>query len=198
MAQYFDNVEELRHKRHLYEFEFMGEKYSLMSDEGIFSKNGLDDGTRYLLESVVSTDLGKKILDLGCGAGPIGLILAHLDPEKSITMSDVNLRALQLAKENAERMGLLSQVEIVTSDVYLNLFSTYDTILSNPPIRAGKKVTYAIYDGAKEHLNEGGSLIVVVRKKQGADSVFAHLKTLFPRVDILKKKKGYVVMRAYR
>lgn len=198
MAQYFDNVEELRHKRHLYEFEFMGEKYSLMSDEGIFSKNGLDDGARYLLESVVSTDLGKKILDLGCGAGPIGLILAHLDPEKRVTMSDVNLRALLLAKENAERMGLLERVEIVTSDVYLNLFSTYDTILSNPPIRAGKKVTYAIYDGAREHLNEGGSLIVVVRKKQGADSVFAHLQTLFPRVDVLKKKKGYVVMRAYR
>lgn len=198
MAQYFDNVEELAHDKHLYEFEFMGERYSFLSDNGIFSKNGLDDGTRYLLESVVSTDLGTKILDLGCGAGPIGLILAHLDPAKRVTLSDVNLRALSLAKENADRMGVSEQVEIVNSDVYLNLYSNYDTILSNPPIRAGKKVTYAIYDGAKDHLKEGGSLIIVVRKKQGAESVYAHLLTLFPRVDILRKKKGYVVMRAYR
>ena len=93
-------------------------------------------------------------------------------------------------------MGLASRCTVVESDVYLHLDSLFDSIVSNPPIRAGKKVTYAIYDGAPSHLREGGSLYVVVRRKQGAESVYAHLQGLFPSVAILEKKKGYWIIKA--
>ena len=196
MAQYFDNVEELGHQDITMEFTLLGETYHFKSDRGVFSKRGLDDGTRILLETIANLSLGRKILDLGCGVGPIGLILAHLDPNKFITLADVNLRALELSKKNADILGVSSQVEIVNSDVYLNINSIYDTIISNPPIRAGKKVTYRIYDEAGEHLTKEGSLFIVIRVKQGALSVKEHLQSLFNKVEVLAKKKGYLVIQA--
>lgn len=196
MPQYFDNVEGLGHKDLDMEFTLLGERYRLKSDSGIFSKDGLDDGTRLLLETIAQADLGTKILDLGCGAGPIGLILAHLDPKRFLTLSDVNLRALTLAQKNADLLGVSSQVEIVESDVYHNLDSTYDAIVTNPPIRAGKKVTYAMYAGAPSHLKNGGALILVIRKQQGAESALAYLSTLFDKVEVLARHKGYYVIRA--
>ncbi len=200
MAQYFDNVEDLEHQDITLEFDLLGEHYSLKSDNGVFSKNKLDFGTRFLLETILTSDvkLGKRILDLGCGAGPIGLILAHLDSGKSVTLCDVNDRALHLAKTNAAILGVTSQTEIVHSDVYHNIHSTYDSIISNPPIRAGKRITYQIYDQASEHLNDGGSLIIVIRKEQGALSVKAHLETLFDSVTVLDRKKGYYVIQSIK
>ena len=196
MSQYFDNVEGLGHEDLDMEFTLLGEHYHLKSDSGIFSKDGLDDGTRLLLETIAKADLGLKILDLGCGAGPIGLILAHLDPKRFLTLSDVNLRALTLAKKNADLLGVSSQVEIVESDVYHNLDSTYDAIVTNPPIRAGKKVTYAMYEGAPSHLKSGGKLILVIRRQQGAESALAYISALFDKVEILARHKGYYVIRA--
>jgi len=196
MAQYFDNVEIANAKIYDYEAVVLGKTYALQGTDGTFSKDCLDDGTKLLLETILQADLGTKILDLGCGTGPIGLILSHADPTRIVTMSDVNLRALDLAKKNAERLGVSSRVEIVHSDVYHNLNSTYDAIVSNPPIRAGKAVTYAMYDGAPSHLTPGGSLIVVVRRKQGADSVFEHLKEVFGNAEILASHKGYRIIKA--
>ncbi|MCR4561680.1 MAG: methyltransferase [Bacilli bacterium] len=196
MPQYFDNNDALGHKEISVRFELFGENYLLKSDLGVFSKDSLDEGTRFLLETISQESLGQKILDLGCGIGTIGLVLAHLDSNKDITMCDVNLRALELAKANAVSMGVAGQVQIVESDVYTNINSTYDSIISNPPIRAGKKVTYRIYDEASRYLNEGGKLIIVIRKKQGAPSVYAHLQELFSNVSIAKKHKGYQVIIA--
>ena len=196
MPQYFDNVEDLGHKELALEFTLLGETYRFQSDLGIFSKDSLDDGTRLLLETIAQADLGLKILDLGCGVGPIGLILAHLDPKRHVSLTDVNLRALELAKKNAELLRVTSQVEIFASDVYHSIDSTYDSIFTNPPIRAGKKVTYAIYDGAPSHLNRGGKLIQVIRKKQGAESAYRHLQGIFPQVEVVASHKGYQVIVA--
>ncbi len=198
MAHYFTNNEDLGHENITINFTLLEEKFTLKSDLGVFSKRSLDDGTRLLLETIAKMDLGENILDVGCGVGPIGLILAHLDSERHVTMCDVNLRALELAKTNANLLGLESQVEIVSSDVYSNINSTFDTIVSNPPIRAGKGVTYRIYDEASRHLNDGGKLIIVIRKQQGAPSVYAHLASLFSKVEYLESHKGYKVIIAYK
>ena len=196
MSQYFENDVKLGHKDITVEFALLGERYSLKSDLGVFSKGSLDDGTRLLLETIAKADLGTRILDLGCGAGPIGLILAHLDPKRHVVLSDVSERALELAKINAETLGVVSQVEIVASDVYRSINSTFDTIVANPPIRAGKKVTYAIYDDAPSYLNKDGHLIIVIRKQQGAESVQRHLADKFTDVGRLSQKKGYRVISA--
>lgn len=200
MPQYFDNVQGMEHQDITIEFDLLNEHYLFKSDKGVFSKNKLDFGTELLLKTILEDPktLGKRILDLGCGAGPIGLILAHLDSEKQVTLADVNDRALELCKKNAAILGVSSQVEIVHSDVYLNIHSTYDSIISNPPIRAGKRVTYRIYDEACSHLNENGSLIIVIRKEQGALSVKEHLETLFESVNVLARKKGYYIIQSIK
>lgn len=198
VAQYFDNIVLENRKTYDYIAEINGVRYPLQGTDGTFSKDCLDDGTKLLLETILQADLGSKILDLGCGTGPIGLILAASDPKRIVTMSDVNLTALELAKKNAERLGVEKRVEIVNSDVYHNINSTFDTIVSNPPIRAGKKVTYAIYDGAVDHLKEGGSLIIVIRRKQGADSVQAYLESRFGNVRMIASHKGYRVFQAMK
>ncbi len=196
MPQYFDNVDISDRKTYQYNAVINGVSYPFIGTDGTFSKDSLDDGTKLLLETIIQADLGNKILDVGCGTGPIGLILAATDSKRHVTMCDVNLTALDLAKQNALKNGVSERVEIVESDVYHNINSTYDTIISNPPIRAGKKVTYAIYEGASAHLNIGGSLIIVIRRKQGADSVQKYLEELFGNVSVLSSHKGYRVLKA--
>lgn len=196
MSQYFDNVEGLAHEAITYSFDLFGRRYTLSSDAGVFSKDGLDDGTRLLLETIAKTDLGTKILDLGCGVGPIGLVLASLDPSRHLVLADVNDRALDCARKNAESLGVSSQVEILHSDVYSAIPISFSSIVTNPPIRAGKKVTYAMYAGAVSHLHEGGKLILVIRKQQGAESCQAYLRTLFPNVEVASQHKGYRILIA--
>lgn len=196
MPQYFDNNEELSHDFHQYSFSLLGEEFSFISDSGVFCKDGLDDGSRLLLETIAKTDLGNSILDMGCGIGPIGLLLAHFDKNRHVTLVDVNRRALDCAKQNAAKLGLSSRVDLFESDVYSNINSSFSTIVTNPPIRAGKKVTYAMYAGAISHLNEGGQLILVIRKQQGASSCQEYLKTIFKEVEVVKSKKGYRILIA--
>lgn len=196
MPQYFDNNEELSHDFHQYSFSLLGEEFSFISDSGVFCKDGLDDGSRLLLETIAKTDLGNSILDMGCGIGPIGLLLAHFDKNRHVTLVDVNRRALDCAKQNAAKLGLSSRVDIFESDVYSNINSSFSTIVTNPPIRAGKRVTYAMYAGAISHLNEGGQLILVIRKQQGASSCQEYLKTIFKEVEVVKSKKGYRILIA--
>ncbi len=196
MGQYFDNDPSLSHQNIIQRFNLLGEQFTLESDRGVFSKEGLDDGTRLLLETIAKAHLGRKILDLGCGIGSIGLLLAHFDPERIITLADVNQRALELCRKNAESLGVGERCEITESDVYSNITSTYDSIVTNPPIRAGKRVTYAMYAGALSHLNEDGRLILVIRKKQGADSCQEYLESLFSSVEKVASEKGYRVLIA--
>jgi len=196
MPQYFDNDETLAHREISFSYKLFGETFTLRSDAGVFSKDGLDDGSRLLLETIAKTDLGTEILDLGCGVGPIGLTLAKLDPSRHLTLADVNLRALECCKANAAALGVEDRVDIIESDVYSNIATSFSTIVTNPPIRAGKKVTYAMYAGAVSHLNEGGSLILVIRKAQGAPSCQRYLETLFPRVEAVASHKGYRILIA--
>ena len=198
MSHYFQDDPNLEHDYRKIIFTLFGRQYTLLSDSGVFAKDGLDDGSKLLLETIAKVDLGNSILDMGCGVGPIGLVLASLDPNRRVTLADVNPRALACCKENAKSLGLEGQVEVVESDIYENIPNQFTTIVTNPPIRAGKKVTYAIYKGAVSHLHQDGCLVLVIRKKQGADSCRRYLETLFPRVEELASKKGYKILIAYQ
>ncbi|MDD7315998.1 MAG: methyltransferase [Bacillales bacterium] len=179
-------------------FTMDGKTISLMSDNGVFSKNELDQGTEILIRSLLPLDLYGDILDLGCGIGTIGLTLAYLLPHVNLICVDVNTRALALAQENAKRLQISNRVRCLQSDVYSGVEGQFNYIVSNPPIRAGKKVTYAMYEGALEHLIDGGSLIIVIRKAQGALSAKAYLESIFSNVRILEKKKGFYVIQAIK
>ena len=135
-----------------------------------FSKQGVDFGTRLLIETVRLPETGE-ILDLGCGYGPVGIACAKVAPSCRVTMVDVNRRALQLAERNARINGVGRRVTVLESDGLDALSGrSFDAVLTNPPIRAGKAVVYRLFAEAAEHLRPGGTLWVVIRKKQGAES----------------------------
>lgn len=133
---------------------------------------------------------------MGCGYGPIGLSIAASYPSRIVEMIDINSRAIDLSKENALSNGI-SNVNIYESDRFKKVTSTqFASILTNPPIRAGKKVVHEIFEESYNHLVEGGNLWVVIQKKQGAPSAMDKLEQLFGNVEIVEKKKGYFILVA--
>ncbi len=196
MSHYFVNDDNVASKPRKVVYSFNGVDFSFESDNGVFSKNELDKGSELLIETLLPIDLGKSLLDLGCGIGVIGLTLAYFHPGLNVCLSDVNTRALSLCSANANTLRLSQKVTVLQSDIYTKVEGKFDSIVSNPPIRAGKKVTYEIYRGALEHLNDGGSLYIVIRKQQGALSVKSYLEQLFGNVTVLAREKGYFILKS--
>ena len=196
MSHYFVNDDKVVSKPRSICYSINGVDFSLESDNGVFSKNELDKGSELLIEQLLPINLGENILDIGCGIGVIGLTLAYFHPSLKVCLTDVNTRALSLCDANANSLKLSQRVTILQSDIYKKIEGKFNSIVSNPPIRAVKKVTYEIYKGALEHLVDSGSLYIVVRKNQGAKSVMSYLEELFGNVALLAREKGYYVIKA--
>lgn len=199
MAHYYSKQQEIAHDRKQLQFTLHHFQLRFMSDSGVFSKNGIDYGSRVLIDAMVIPEKAA-VLDVGCGYGPIGLTAAKLAVEGHVTMVDVNERALALAGENA-RMNNITNVTIKESDGLAALGDErYDVILTNPPIRAGKEVVHRIFEESYSHLKPGGSLWIVIQKKQGAPSALAKLEMLFGEdaVEEVTKDKGYRIYRAVK
>ena len=198
MSHYYDQEPQSVSKERTISFEIYGKKISLVADNGVFSKNKVDEGSLYFLKTILPLNLGKKILDIGCGYGTIGLTIALFKDEASVDLADINTRALALCEMNARNLDIKDRVKIINSDVYSNIEDKYESIVVNPPIRAGKIVTYAMYEGAKQRLIDGGCLYVVIRKAQGAESASQYIEELFGNVEMLGRHKGYHVYRAMK
>lgn len=169
-----------------------------MSDEGVFSKRGIDPGTRLLVEAFQSPQTAGPLLDVGCGYGPIGMVLAKENPSRNVVMVDINERAVNLAHQNVKHNGILN-VKVFQSNLFEQVEeSNFAAVISNPPIRTGKTLVYELFEKAYEHLAEGGEFWTVVRKQQGAASAFKKLQAIFPDVTVVHKKKGYVIMKGIR
>lgn len=195
MNQYFTNDPDLAHDEHSFDFTLAGHDLHFTSDNGVFSKHTVDYGSRALIAVVAETQPQGRLLDVGCGWGPIGLSLAKAQPSLDVVMSDVNERAMALAKRNADANGI-QNIQIIESSVYDQIDGTFDTIVTNPPIRAGKAIVSAILAGAFDHLNQGGSLYAVLQKKQGAPSAKKLMAEIFGNAQIVKKDKGYYILQA--
>ncbi|MCI8347021.1 MAG: class I SAM-dependent methyltransferase [Bacilli bacterium] len=166
--------------------------FTFLTDNGVFSKEGLDFGSRLLLESIPLVEVGAKVLDMGCGYGVFGIVLNKLT-NAYIDMVDVNLRAIHLAKRNLV-LNDCKNVSIFESNCYSNITSKYNTIITNPPIRAGKKIVYEILMNAKGYLEPEGNLFLVIRKEQGAKSLISDLGQVY-NVEVLERKKGFFVLK---
>ena len=191
MGQYFTN-ENLPSNVRRTECIVSGRKFIFLTDNGVFSKDGLDFGSRLLLETIPLEEVGGKILDMGCGYGVFGIVLSKLT-QVHVDMVDVNLRALHLAERNIKE-NHVNDINVFESNVYENVLGKYSTIVTNPPIRAGKKIVYDIVMSAKEHLEENGKLFLVIRKEQGAKSLIIDLKKFYT-VEVLEKKKGFYIIK---
>lgn len=174
-----------------------GTRFVFWTAASVFSRDYVDFGSRLLIETL-DVPQGARVLDVGCGYGPIGIAVAKTVPGVTVDMVDINERAVALAQENAAENGVADRVRAFVSDGYAQVNGVYDVIVTNPPIRAGKDVVYAIFEGAKAHLSSGGSLWVVIHKKQGAPSAERKLAELYGAVERVARKKGYHVFRVTR
>lgn len=190
--QYFDNNENLISKKREISVLLNDTKYTFISDNGVFSKGEVDYGSIAILKVLLKQSFTGNILDIGCGYGTIGLILAKNFPECNFLLSDVNIRACTLARENKKSFGL-TNVEIIESDIFQNIDKNFDYIVTNPPIRAGKKVIYSIFEQSYHHLNQNGSLFIVIRRSHGAESAQKFIHSVFGNCELLKKDKGFYV-----
>ena len=195
MSHYFITDESLPENRKEISFRFLGTQYSLLTMAGTFSKDALDYGTRVLLENTVNLSLKGPILDLGTGNGVVGVVIKQAKPELEVVMSDVNARCVEVAAENVKNYHQNSQV--ILSDGFEKITEKFGTILLNPPIRAGKKVIYRLFQESYQHINPQGSLYVVIRKDQGANSALKELSQYF-KVSLIAKDRGYQVLWAVK
>lgn len=189
MSHYFENNPTSSHEEKMIKVFIKNNHFSFITDNDVFSKKGLDFGTRTLLESIDIDKINGKVLDFGCGYGPIGIFLAYYG--KDVDMLDINNRAIELAKRNAKINNV--KANIFASDLYDKVEDKYDYIISNPPIRVGKEILYKILFGAKEYLNQSGHLIFVVHKDQVAKTLAKNLEEKY-KVTIINKNKGFFVI----
>ncbi|MBR6028500.1 MAG: methyltransferase [Clostridia bacterium] len=193
MQQYFAREPESASRPAECHFSYRGASLTFETDSGVFSRGEMDEGTRLLLEAL--PPLSGDVLDLGCGWGAVGVSIAKAYPEAKVCMGDVNLRALSLAWENAARNGVSVRCE-ESDGLAAFAGQRFDTVATNPPIRAGKQVVYRLLAEAVRALKPGGELYVVIRKQQGAESCQKHLRTLCGDVERVARDKGFWVLRA--
>lgn len=191
MAHYFENDEHLKSKEKETFVKINNTNFRFLTDNGVFSKKGLDFGTRTLLETLDINKLKGKILDFGCGYGPIGIYISKMT-NTEVHMIDINRRSLELARKNVNLNHV--NVKIYESNIYENVTDKFDYIISNPPIRVGKEILYKILFEAKDYLKQNGELWLVVNKNQGAKSLVKDLEKSY-QVEVKNKNKGFYIIR---
>ena len=190
MNHYFINNENLPHDYRFVDFEYNSKKFRFLSDAGVFSKEHADPASQILIENV--PPLYGSLLDMGCGYGLLGIVLGSVNHVKT-TLADINDRAVALAAKNCELNGFDGKVAL--SDGFSNINENFQTIVTNPPIRAGKQAVFKIYEDAHAHLNEDGQFFAVIRKKHGAESSLHKLTEIFGNCETIYRKKGVFVYR---
>lgn len=194
MEHYFTNNTDLKSCIRTISYQYQSTSFEFFSDNGVFSKDKIDYGSRLLIETLLKNETRKniEILDVGCGYGFMGIVAAKI-LDSNVTMCDVNKRALHLAERNISKNKIRGTS--LLSSIYENIKDTYDLIITNPPIRAGKDVVLKILTEAKEHLKEEGTLWFVIRKDQGAKSFIKELEKI-GTCQIIEKSKGFYIMSA--
>jgi 16S rRNA (guanine1207-N2)-methyltransferase len=193
VSHYYTPDPNLPHDLRRIQYSLHGRTLEFLTDVGVFSRQKVDYGSHVLIR--ILPPLRGRVLDLGCGYGSIGICLAVLNPEARIVMADVNRRAVALAEENIHINGV-ENAEVLESDGFARLDGVFGTIVSNPPVRAGKKVVYSLFAESIRFLEAGGSLWLVMQKKQGAASARNKLLEIYGNCEVIKKTGGYWILKS--
>ena len=197
MEHYFCENPNIKSKRKNISFNFFNKDYSFLTDNGIFSKDHVDNGTIILLKSIIkylmkNNTKNLDILDIGCGYGVVGIILKNIFSDINIYLSDINNRALELCNENLKLNGI-KDYKIIKSNLYDNISNNFDIIISNPPVRTGKENIFKLYDKSFKHLNKNGIFVCVIMTKHGAKSTQKRLEQIFSNVTCDTIEQGFRV-----
>ena len=197
MTQYFAKRPGVPSQRREVDARLRGRSWTFLTDRGVFGRESVDPGTRLLIEAM-RVEAGDRVLDLGCGYGPIGLVAATLALRGRVVMVDVNERAVALARENAARAGL-DNVEVYEGDGTAPVRGrTFDVVVMNPPIRSGRDTVRRLLRETREALRPGGRFYLVIRTAQGAKTVAREVEGLFSQVREMARGGGYRVYEALR
>lgn len=189
MSHYFIEDTRLPHDPRTITYRFADNRYVFTTDAGVFSKDQVDHASDLLIRNLPA--LQGSLLDLGCGYGCIGIVLAKAYG-LVLTQADVNPAAVRLAAANCALNQVVSTT--LVSDGFANIPGRFDTITLNPPIHAGKGTIYSLYEDARTHLHDNGVLYVVIHKKHGADSTLSKLSALYRRCEVIYRKKGIFIL----
>ena len=206
MEHYYTNDPTVASQMRQIEYSTGDKTYRLWTDRGVFSVEKVDKGSDLLIRNVMRAEagFGGTALDMGCGYGPIGLVLASAFPNSRFCLIDVNERAMDLSRKNAKELHVEDRICVGTWEALTGEQATgvnnggndaeFDLVVTNPPIRAGKQTVYALFQQAFDALRTEGRLYVVIRKNQGADSATKELKRLFGNCETLDRESGYHIL----
>jgi 16S rRNA (guanine1207-N2)-methyltransferase len=195
MSHYFAFDPSLKSRERILDYELEGEKFSFTTDTNVFSNKAIDKGSTIFVEELLKEDLSGEALDLGCGYGFVAICLKKRFSKLTIAMSDINVECVKLARKNA----IVNGVDIASfyvSDGFEKIASSFDYVFLNPPIRCGNEIIFRLYEESHSHLKEEGKLFIVIRKDKGAKGHVRYLSSLFSKVDVICKEKGYRVVES--
>lgn len=189
---YFAEKPTSEEKKGLLRTNLRGREFEFITSTGLFSYRSIDLGTRVLIENMYIPKKGR-LLDLGCGYGPIGIVVAKVNPELEVYMTDINIRAVKFAKVNVEKNEV--DAKVLQGNIYEAVNNLmFDTIVSNPPVSAGMSdVVRPMVMGAKERLVNSGSLQMVMRYTKGGRTLESMMREEFGEAEVLAKEGGYRV-----
>lgn len=194
---YFSATPASADERRTITVELKGQKYQVQTASGTFSPTGLDKGTAVLLEHVPAPR--GTVLDIGCGWGPIAMTAALQNPDSKVYGVEVNERSIDLARLNAQALGLenlsISDPAGIEDDLQ------FDTIWSNPPIRIGKDALHELLLKWLPRLAPGGEAWMVVQKNLGSDSLQKWLVGQLPTDWSITREtssKGFRILKVTR
>lgn len=196
-SQYFSEQPSGTEVRRAIKAQLWGRELTLITASGVFAADGLDRGTAVLLRASPIPQGSPRILDLGCGYGPIALAIALHCPEAVIDAVDVNERALALCRENAGTLGVADRVRVLRPE-QVEPDVRYDEIWSNPPIRVGKQALHELLLTWLPRLTPEGRAVMVVGKNLGADSLQRWLGEQGYPTERVASAKGFRVLETRR
>ena len=192
---YFSAHPESKEKLGLIHTNLRGKAFTFLTSSSVFSKKRIDPGTRLLIETMVLPEIGY-ILDVGCGYGAVGIAAAALNPSLHIVMTDVNTRAINLAKQNIKK-NKTTNTEVRNGYLYEPVKElTFNCILSNPPVSAGMETVKYIIAQAPKVMAAKTTLQMVIKSKTGGKTLQSVFNETFGNAEVLARKSGYRVLIA--